>query len=199
LSKSCANSIDAGWARKAATRDSSPARVQVIGVYSGLQRWHVRKNNTIASNPGRSRMGKLSLAAATLIIDAALAEARKRSLRPMTVVVLDAGGYEIALKREDAASPLRPKIAKSKAAGAIGMGRGGREIRRTAISNPIFFSMLTEITEGNISPVLGGVLIRDEGEIVGAVGITGDTAENDESCAIIGIVAAGLQADPGPD
>ncbi len=144
-------------------------------------------------------MGKLSLAAATLIIDAALAEARKRSLRPMTVVVLDAGGYEIALKREDAASPLRPKIAKSKAAGAIGMGRGGREIRRTAISNPIFFSMLTEITEGNISPVLGGVLIRDEGEIVGAVGITGDTAENDESCAIIGIVAAGLQADPGPD
>lgn len=144
-------------------------------------------------------MGKLSLATATLVADAALAEARKRSLRPMTVVVLDAGGYEVTLKREDAASPLRPKIAKAKASGAIGMGRGGREIRRTAVSNPIFFSMLMEVTDGYISPVLGGVLVRSEGEIIGAVGITGDTAENDESCAIAGIVAAGLQADAGPD
>jgi uncharacterized protein GlcG (DUF336 family) len=144
-------------------------------------------------------MGKLSLATATHIIDAALAQARKQSMRPMTVVVLDAGGHEIAMKREDAASPLRPKIAKAKAAGAIGMGRGGREIRKTAISNPIFFSMLMEVTDGNISPVLGGVLIRSEGEIVGAVGITGDTADNDESCAIAGVVAAGLQADAGPD
>jgi uncharacterized protein GlcG (DUF336 family) len=78
------------------------------------------------------------------------------------------------------------------------MSRGGREIRKTAESNPIFFAMLMEVTEGNISPVLGGVLIRSEGEIIGAVGITGDTAENDESCAIAGIAAAGLQADAGP-
>ena len=142
-------------------------------------------------------MAKLSLATANHIADAALAEARKRAMRPMTVVVLDAGGADVVVKREDAASPLRPKIARAKAAGAVGMSRGGREIRKTAESNPIFFSMLMEVTDGNISPVLGGVLIRSDGDIIGAVGITGDTAENDESCAIAGIVAAGLQADAG--
>jgi uncharacterized protein GlcG (DUF336 family) len=142
-------------------------------------------------------MAKLSLANASVIVDAALAEARKRKLKPMTVVVLDAGGHDVALKREDAASPLRPKIARAKASGAVGMGRGGREIRRTSETNPIFFSMLLEITDGNISPVLGGVLIRADGEIIGAVGVTGDTAENDEICAIAGIVAAGLQPDAG--
>jgi uncharacterized protein GlcG (DUF336 family) len=142
-------------------------------------------------------MAKLSLANASVIVDATLAEARKRKLKPMTVVVLDAGGHDVALKREDAASPLRPKIARAKALGAVGMGRGGREIRRTSETNPIFFSMLMEITDGNISPVLGGVLIRADGEILGAVGVTGDTAENDEACAIAGIVAAGLQPDPG--
>jgi uncharacterized protein GlcG (DUF336 family) len=108
-------------------------------------------------------MAKLSLANASVIVDAALAEARKRKLKPMTVVVLDAGGHDVALKREDAASMLRPKIARAKALGAVGMSRGGREIRRTSETNPIFFSMLMEITDGNISPVLGGVLIRADG------------------------------------
>lgn len=142
-------------------------------------------------------MAKLSLADASVIVDAALAEARRRKLKPMTVVVLDAGGCDVALKREDAASPLRPKIARAKASGAVGMSRGGREIRRTSETNPIFFSMLMEITDGNMSPVLGGVLIRADGEILGAVGVTGDTAENDEACAIAGIVATGLQPDAG--
>jgi uncharacterized protein GlcG (DUF336 family) len=142
-------------------------------------------------------MAKLSLANASVIVDAALAEARQRKLKPMTVVVLDAGGYEMAVKREDGASPLRPKIARAKASGAVGMSRGGREIRKTAESNPVFFTMLTELTGGEISPNLGGVLIRSEGEILGAVGITGDKAENDEICAIVGIKAAGLQPDAG--
>jgi uncharacterized protein GlcG (DUF336 family) len=142
-------------------------------------------------------MAKLSLADAAAIVDAALAEARKRKLKPMTAVVVDAGGHDVALKREDSASNLRPKIARAKALGAVGMSRGGREIRRTAETNPVFFSMLMQITDGNMSPVLGGVLIRSDGEILGAVGVTGDTAENDEACAIAGVVAAGLQADPG--
>lgn len=142
-------------------------------------------------------MAKLSLANASIIADAALAEARKRKLRPMTIVVLDDGGYEIVVKREDGATFLRPKIAHAKASGAVGMGRGGREIRRTAESNPVFFNMLMQLTNGNMSPVLGGVLIRSESDIVGAVGITGDTAENDEACAIAGIEAAGLKPDAG--
>ena len=142
-------------------------------------------------------MAKLSLSQASTIADAGLAEARKRKLKPMTIIVLDAGGCELVLKREEAATFLRPKIARAKASGVLGMGRGGRELKKTADSNPIFFSMLTELTGGNVSPVLGGVLIRADGEILGSVGVTGDTADNDELCAIAGIEAAGLVADAG--
>ena len=142
-------------------------------------------------------MPKLSLTQAATIADAGLAEARKRKLKPMTIVVLDAGGADLVVKREEAATFLRPKIARAKASGVLGMGRGGRELKKTADSNPIFFAMLTELTGGNVSPVLGGVLIRADGEILGSVGVTGDTAENDEACAIAGIEAAGLQPDPG--
>ena len=142
-------------------------------------------------------MPKLSLTQAATIADAGLAEARKRKLKPMTIVVLDAGGADLVVKREEAATFLRPKIARAKASGVLGMGRGGRELKKTADSNPVFFAMLTELTGGNVSPVLGGVLIRAEGEILGSVGVTGDTAENDEACAIAGIEAAGLQPDPG--
>jgi uncharacterized protein GlcG (DUF336 family) len=140
---------------------------------------------------------RLTLEHASKIIDACITDARSKMLKPMTVVVLDQGGHEIALKREDGSSTLRPTMAKAKALGVIGMGRGGRELRKTATSNPQLFAMLTALTQGNISPVLGGVLIRHEDEIIGAVGITGDTAENDEACAIAGVHAAGLQADPG--
>lgn len=142
-------------------------------------------------------MPKLSLTQAATIADAGLAEARKRKLKPMTIVVLDAGGADLVVKREEAATFLRPKIARAKASGVLGMGRGGRELKKTADSNPVFFAMLTELTGGNVSPVLGGVLIRADGEILGSVGVTGDTAENDEACAIAGIEAAGLQPDPG--
>jgi uncharacterized protein GlcG (DUF336 family) len=143
-------------------------------------------------------MSKLTLAQAATITDAALAEGRKRNLLPLTVVVLDAGGHTVAVKREDGASILRPQLAGAKAWGTLGMGFGSRELARRAQANPSFFNTLAAMTDGNMVPVHGGVLIRDQGgEIIGAVGISGDVSDADEACALAGIEAAGLAADAG--
>jgi uncharacterized protein GlcG (DUF336 family) len=143
-------------------------------------------------------MAKLTLAAASTIVDTALAEGRARGYQPLTVAVLDAGGHLVALKREDKSSLLRPQIATAKAWGVLGMGFGGRELERRAQRVPTFFNVLSELSEGKMVPVPGGVLIRDAGgEIIGSVGISGDASGNDELCAVAGIKAAGLVADTG--
>jgi uncharacterized protein GlcG (DUF336 family) len=143
-------------------------------------------------------MSKLTLAQASLITDAALAEGRKRKLLPLTVAVLDAGGHLVALKREDGASLIRPQLATAKAWGTLGMGFGSRELSRRAQANPVFFNTLTALADGNMVPVHGGVLIRDGGgDIIGAVGISGDVSDADEACALAGIEAAGLTGDAG--
>ena len=143
-------------------------------------------------------MTTLSLAAASTIVDTALAEGRKRGFQPLTVAVLDAGGHLVALKREDKSSLLRPQIATSKAWGVLGMGFGGRELGRHAEKAPLFYTMLSELSEGRMVPVPGGVLIRNAGgDIIGAVGISGDHSVNDELCAVAGIRAAGLVPDTG--
>jgi uncharacterized protein GlcG (DUF336 family) len=140
----------------------------------------------------------LTLAAASIIVDTALAEARARGFRPLTVAVLDAGGQLVALKREDKSSLLRPRIATAKAWGVLGMGFGGRELERRAQKAPAFFNALTELADGRMVPVAGGVLIRNAGgEIIGSVGISGDSSANDELCAVAGIKAAGLVPDTG--
>jgi uncharacterized protein GlcG (DUF336 family) len=140
----------------------------------------------------------LTLAQAATIVDVALAKGRELRLKPLTVVVLDGGGHMVAMKREDGSSLLRPEIAGGKAWGALGMGFGGREFARRAAANPGFIQALTVASGGRIVPVPGGVLIRDAtSEIVGAVGISGDTSDNDETCAVHGIKAAGLAADTG--
>jgi uncharacterized protein GlcG (DUF336 family) len=143
-------------------------------------------------------MAKLTLAAASTIVDTALAEGRARGYQPLTVAVLDAGGHLVALKREDKSSLLRPQIATAKAWGVLGMGFGGRELERRAQRVPIFFNVLSDLSDGRMVPVPGGVLIRDAGgEIIGSVGISGDASGNDELCAVAGIKAAGLVADTG--
>jgi uncharacterized protein GlcG (DUF336 family) len=140
----------------------------------------------------------LSLQQASVIVDKALEHGRKLGFKPLTVVVLDAGGHLKAMKREDGSSLLRPKIAGGKAWGALGMGFGGREFARRAAANPVFIQALSVASGGRVVPVPGGVLIRDAaGEILGAVGISGDTSENDETCAVRGIGSAGLVADTG--
>lgn len=143
-------------------------------------------------------MPALTLNQASTIVDEALEKARELNLHPLTVVVLDAGGQLKAMKREDRSSLLRPEIAMGKAWGTLGMGFGGREFARRAAANPTFLQALMAASGGRIVPVPGGVLIRDlAGEIVGSVGISGDSSDKDEICGVHGIRAAGLLPDTG--
>lgn len=143
-------------------------------------------------------MGQLTLQQASSIVDEALLEGHKRKLNPLCVAVLDAGGHLMVLKRDDGASNLRPQIACGKASGALGMGFDSRELARRAQENPGFVNALIGLSHGNMVPAPGGVLIRDlSGEVVGAVGISGDTSDNDEACALAAMTAVGLSADAG--
>jgi len=143
-------------------------------------------------------MTALTLAQASTIIDVALNKARESSFAPLSVAVLDAGGHLVAFKREDKSGILRFDIAFGKAWGALGMGFGSRTLFERAEKTPMFFTTLAAASGGRVVTNPGGVLIRNEaGDIVGAVGISGDTSDNDELCAVTGIVAAGFKADPG--
>jgi uncharacterized protein GlcG (DUF336 family) len=140
----------------------------------------------------------VTLAQADTIIDTALKKAHDMKLVPMTVAVLDAGGHLVAFKREDKSGILRYDIAYGKAWGALGMGFGSRTLFERAANTPLFFNALYAASAGRVVTNPGGVLIRNAtGDIIGAVGISGDTSDNDEACAIAGIEAAGLTADPG--
>jgi uncharacterized protein GlcG (DUF336 family) len=143
-------------------------------------------------------MADLKLAQASSIIDAALAEARKRNFAPVAIAVLDAGGHLIAFKREDGAGFARFDIAYGKAWGALGMGFGTRELADRGTRFPAFVAAISIATQGRMIPSPGGVLIMDhDSELIGAVGISGDAGDNDEVCAIAGIESAGLSALPG--
>ncbi|CAN7652994.1 heme-binding protein [Phenylobacterium sp. LjRoot219] len=142
--------------------------------------------------------GQLTLSQANAVIEGALAEAARLELKPLTVAVLDAGGHLVALQRQDGASNLRPQIATAKAAGALALGVSSRQIAAMAQERPQFVAALASLGAAaatGVVPAAGGVLIRGEGgRIVGAVGITGDTSDNDEACALAGASAAGLTA-----
>ena len=143
-------------------------------------------------------MAILKLAQAGAIIDAALVDARKRRLAPLAVAVLDAGGHLMAFKREDGAGFVRFDIANGKAWGALGMGFGTRELADRAAKSPTFVAALSAACQGRMIPSPGGVLIvGPDGDVVGAIGISGDTGDNDEACAMAGIAAVGLSAIPG--
>ena len=137
---------------------------------------------------------KLTLDKANVIADKTLAKAREAKYRPMCVAVLDDGGHLKVLKREDGASILRPQIAAGKAWGAVGMGESSRSLGERLKERPAFLGALSTMSQGKVVPVAGGVLIMDGDEIVGAVGVSGGTSEEDEACAIEGIKAAGFVA-----
>ena len=140
----------------------------------------------------------LKLEQARKIIATAFKKSAEMKLKPLTVAVLDAGGAVVALERSDGSSRMRPEIAAGKANGAIALGMGSRAIFKRAQEQPFFIQSMNALAGGVLVPVPGGVLIRDDsGAIVGAVGITGDTSDNDEACAVAGIEAVGLKADPG--
>jgi uncharacterized protein GlcG (DUF336 family) len=143
-------------------------------------------------------MSGLSLAQASEIVDSALSQARELGLRPLTVTVLDPGGHPLVVKREDGAGILRPQIAHAKAWGCLGTGSGGAAGARHATRDPAFFAALASISEGRVASSRGGVLVRGgAGELLGAVGVSGDRPENDETVAVFGVERAGLVADAG--
>ncbi|MDE1150149.1 MAG: heme-binding protein [Azospirillaceae bacterium] len=145
-------------------------------------------------------MTVLTCAVALKLVESILAEGRSRQLAPLTAAVLDAGGHVVALARDDGSSLLRPQIATGKAWGALGLGFGGRELAQRAAKMPAFFTAAIELADGKLVPVPGGVLIRDsQGHIVGAVGVTGDTSDNDEACAVAALAAVGGDLGLRPD
>jgi uncharacterized protein GlcG (DUF336 family) len=140
----------------------------------------------------------VTLAQASSIVDATLKKARELKQMPQTVVVLDTGGHVVAAKREDGSGIIRFEAAVGKAYGALGMGWGSRTMMERVAQNPNFLTSIVAASGGRLVPNPGGVLIRDAGNaIIGAVGISGDTGDNDEIIAVAGIEAAGLKADPG--
>jgi uncharacterized protein GlcG (DUF336 family) len=140
----------------------------------------------------------VTLAQASTIVDITLKKARETNSAPLTVAVLDAGGHLVAFKREDKSGLLRFDIAYGKAWGALGMGFGSRTLAERAANTPQFFTMLAAASGGRIIANPGGILIRNEaGDVIGAVGISGDTSDRDEECGLAGIAAAGLKADAG--
>ena len=139
----------------------------------------------------------LSLDDARKMADNCLGIAAEMTLKPITVAVLDAAGDLKVLLRQDGTSTLRPDIAQGKARGAIALGMGSRAIYERAKEQPYFIQSMNALSGGSLVPVPGGGLIRRDGAILGAVGITGDTSDNDEACASRAIEAAGFVADAG--
>ncbi len=143
-------------------------------------------------------MSGITLDQARKIITGALAKGIDQGLKPLSVVVLDAGGHTTAFERQDGASAMRFKIAHGKAYGCIAMGLGSRALFERVQKQPYFLDAMNALADGALVPVPGGVLIRDDsGALLGAVGVTGDNSDNDEMCALAGIEAAGLVADAG--
>lgn len=138
-------------------------------------------------------MSDISITKARMIIRKALATSRELGLKPLSVVVLDAGGHVKAFEREDGASPGRFGIAHGKAYGSVMLGMAGKAQMARAESQAYFMAAINGVYGGQVVPVPGGVLLRDKkGGVIGAVGVTGDTSDNDVIAAMAGIEAAGL-------
>jgi len=142
-------------------------------------------------------MTEISLDNARTILTAALGYAHANNLNKLAIAVLDARGAQKLFAAEDGTSLKRGEIAIGKAHGALALGMGSRALFNRAQQQPYFIAAVTPAV-GGLIPVPGGVLVRDaDGALLGAVGISGDTSDNDEACALAGIAAAGLVADPG--
>lgn len=141
-------------------------------------------------------MADITAAKARTIIRQALAHGKDAGFKPLSVVVLDAGGHVKAFERQDGAAPGRFAIAHGKAYGAVMLGMPGSAQMARAEAQPYFMAAVNGVYGGQVIPVPGGVLLRDKrGSVIGAVGVTGDTSDNDVLAAMAGIEAAGLQGD----
>src|ERR1700716_3697901 len=143
-------------------------------------------------------MAELTLDVARKILDTALAKGVEKKLKPLVVAVLDARGCVKVSAAQDGTSLLRGEIAHGKAYGALALGMGSRALFQRAQEQAYFINAVNTLAQGRMVPVPGGVMILDDnGTLLGAVGVSGDTSDNDEICAIAGIEAAGLKANAG--
>jgi uncharacterized protein GlcG (DUF336 family) len=142
-------------------------------------------------------MAELTLDIARKILDVAIAKGIEKKLKPLVVTVLDVRGCVKASAAQDGTSLLRSEIAHGKAYGALALGMGSRALFQRAQEQAYFIGAVNTLAQGRMVPVPGGVLIQDGGVLLGAVGVSGDTSDNDEVCAIAGIEAAGLKANAG--
>ncbi len=135
----------------------------------------------------------LSLRKSRTIIRKAFEKGAEMELKPLSAVVLDAGGHVIAFERQDGAAPGRFAIAHGKAYGAVMLGMSGTAQMARAEQQPYFMAAVNGVYGGQVIPVPGGVLLRSaKGVVIGAVGVTGDTSDNDAIAAMAGIEAANL-------
>ena len=140
----------------------------------------------------------ISLSQSRMLIEGALAKGRALDLKPLSVVVLDPRAAVVAMMSEDGVSQMRARIAHGKANAAIALGMGTRALMNRAEQQAYFIQAVNGVAGGDMVPVPGGVLIQDQaGTLLGAVGISGDTSDNDEAAAIAGIEALGLNAVTG--
>ena len=140
----------------------------------------------------------ISLSQSRMLIEGALAKGRALDLKPLSVVVLDPRAAVVAMMSEDGVSQMRARIAHGKANAAIALGMGTRALMNRAEQQAYFIQAVNGVAGGDMIPVPGGVLIQDQaGTLLGAVGISGDTSDNDEAAAIAGIEAVGLNAVTG--
>jgi uncharacterized protein GlcG (DUF336 family) len=142
-------------------------------------------------------MAELTLDIARKILDAAFAKAAELKLKPLVLAILDARGCIKLTAAQDGTSLMRAEIAHGKAYGALAMGMGSRALFQRAQEQAYFIDAVNTIAKGALVPVPGGVLIQDGTTLLGAVGVSGDTSDNDEACAVAGITAAGLKANAG--
>jgi uncharacterized protein GlcG (DUF336 family) len=140
-------------------------------------------------------MTELTLAQAQAIITAALARSKAEGFKPMGIAVLDAAGHLKAFAREDGASMFRFEVAQAKAWGAVGMGASSRQLAQRAKDNPNFFVSLSATSGGKFLPQPGAVLIlSNDGQVLGAVGASGGTGDEDELICAAGVEAVGLKS-----
>jgi uncharacterized protein GlcG (DUF336 family) len=139
-------------------------------------------------------MHRLNLAQANALINAAFAHGATLGLKPLTVTIHDPGGHLIACQRQDGASNMRVKLAGGTASGALALGVSSRTIGDMAVDRPHFVAAVDTMSEGGMVPAAGGVIVCDAGgTVIGAIGVTGDTSDNDEACALAAIEGQGLK------
>ena len=142
-------------------------------------------------------MPALTLDLARKILDAALAKAVEKKFKPLVITILDARGAVKLTAAQDGTSLMRAEIAHGKAYGALALGMGSRALFKRAQEQAYFVDAVNALANGRLVPVPGGVLIENDTTLLGAVGVSGDTSDHDEICAIAGIEAAGLKANTG--